>query len=438
VTGRGATARLRSTVIGERLLLHNAVVGGSTLLAGFLGFAFQALISHRLRPAEYAGVFGAMTLLTLITLPGAALTLLMARETSRDRATGRHALSTALLSGGNRILIVCGGALGLTLAVASPWIAGFLNAPLGFVLAVTAGVPVALALPLLLGELQGQQRFLSFSFLTAGQAALKLVAAVVLGIILGPIGVVGGLAVASTLTYLLAWYLLRRKLRRRVAAAWLRPAIGYLGLVLPSTLALSVLLTADVLLVNHFFPRSAAGEYGAVAALGRAIFWGAAGVATVLFPKVIFHEAQGVSGTRIVALSLGLVVLGGAGGLVLLGASSKLVLTAFSGTAYLGGASYLAGYAVAMTLLGCASVLIATHQSRARRSFLAVLIPIAVAEPIAIAAFHRDVIQVVQVLNLTVLTLVVGLAALLLRGSHSAAKSPAGLATRSLPAELNA
>jgi len=114
------------------------------------------------------------------------------------------------------------------------------------------------------------------------------------------------------------------------------------------------------------------------------------------------------------------------------------VLTAFSGTAYLGGASYLAGYAVAMTLLGCASVLIATHQSRARRSFLAVLIPIAVAEPIAIAAFHRDVIQVVQVLNLTVLTLVVGLAALLLRGSHSAAKSPAGLATRSLPAELNA
>src|SRR5437764_1118563 len=85
-----------------------------------------------------------------------------------------------------------------------------------------------------------------------------------------------------------------------------------------STLALSVLLSADVLLVKHFFGGHEAGEYSAVAALGRAIFWGAAGVAAVLFPKVIFHESQGRSGTQIVGASLVLVAIGGVVGLAAL------------------------------------------------------------------------------------------------------------------------
>jgi O-antigen/teichoic acid export membrane protein len=428
--------RAPTTLIGQRLLWHNVIVGGSTLLAGLLGFAFQALVSHRLQPAVYAAVFGAMTLLTLVTLPAAALSLLMARETSRDRATGRYAASTALLREGNWLLLACGAALGLTLAVASPWIARFLNAEAGFVLAVAASLPFALATPLLLGEMQGQQRFFAFSALTAGQAAFKLAAAIALGSILGPVGVVAGLAVASAVTYLMAWFLLRRKLSSRVRASWFRPALGYLALVLPSTLALSVLLSADVLLVNHYFAKTAAGEYGVVAALGRAIFWGASGVATVLFPKVIFQETQGRSGLRMVTRSLGLVVLGGAGGLFLLTAASRFVLTAFSGTAYLGGASYLPWYALAMTLLGCGAVLIATHQSRARRAFLMVLIPIAVAEPLAIMAFHHDPIQVIQVLNLTMAALVIGLVAILLYRREPALAGRVGMPLV-LPAEVN-
>jgi len=429
--------RAPSAAIPDRFLTHNVLVGGSTLLAGALGFAFQALISHRLRPSEYAAVFGSMTLLTLITLPGAAMTLLMARETSRNRANGHFASSTAMLREGNRLLIASGITLALIIAAGSPWIARFLNAPVSLVLAVAASLPVSLALPLLLGEIQGQQRFFSLSVLTSGQAGLKVLAAVALGTVFGPVGVLWGIAIAITVTYLMGWYLLQQKLRSRVGARWLPRALGYLSIVLPSTLALSVLLSADVLLANHFFSKTVAGEYGAVAALGRAIFWGAAGVAAVLFPKVIFQEARGGSGSRIVALSLALVVLGGAVGLLLLSASSKFVLAAFSGTAYQAGAQYLAGYAVAMTLFGCASVLIATHQSRAQRAFLGVLIPVAIAEPLAITVFHRDPIEVVQVLIVSMAALVLGLAVVLLR-SRPAAVGIIAAPTRTLLTELQA
>ena len=55
-----------SSLSEERLIGHNALVAGGTILAGGLGFAFQIVVSHSLRPESYAAVFAAMTLLTLV------------------------------------------------------------------------------------------------------------------------------------------------------------------------------------------------------------------------------------------------------------------------------------------------------------------------------------------------------------------------------------
>src|ERR1700680_4577317 len=93
---------------GERVLSHNLIVGSGTIAAGVLGVAFQSLVSHRLRPSDFGGVFAVVTLITFIGLPATAFTLLMARETSRDRADGQYARSTALLHGGNRALVLAG------------------------------------------------------------------------------------------------------------------------------------------------------------------------------------------------------------------------------------------------------------------------------------------------------------------------------------------
>src|SRR5947208_16671928 len=103
-------------------------------MAGVLGFVFKALISHLLRPSDYGNAFAAMTFLTLVGLPASALTLLMARETSRDRAIGHSAASAVLLRSGNRTLLVAGVALGLILAAGSPWIAGFFSVPIEYIL----------------------------------------------------------------------------------------------------------------------------------------------------------------------------------------------------------------------------------------------------------------------------------------------------------------
>src|SRR5713226_1697131 len=116
------------------MLTHNLVVGGGTIAAGVLGVAFQSLVSHQLRPADYGSVFAVVTLITFIGLPASAFTLLMAQATSRGRASGHQAASATLLRRGNRALMLFGLALACLMALGSSVLARCLNIPVELLL----------------------------------------------------------------------------------------------------------------------------------------------------------------------------------------------------------------------------------------------------------------------------------------------------------------
>src|SRR5213080_2800066 len=114
---------------GDRVLSHNIVVGGGTVGAGLLGVAFQSLVSHQLRPADYGAAFAVVTLITFIGLPASAFTLMMARETSRGRASGHQAPSAALLRGAKRALLLLGVVFGSAIATCSVLLSRFFAVP---------------------------------------------------------------------------------------------------------------------------------------------------------------------------------------------------------------------------------------------------------------------------------------------------------------------
>ena len=430
--------RLYAPLKSEHVLSHNIIVGAGTMLAGALGVAFQVLLSHQLRPSEFGGVFAVVTLITVVALPANAFTLLMAREASRDRVHGHYAPSSTLLRRGDRALIWGGIGIGVCVALSSPLLASFLNVRVELILAAAVGLPSALALPLLMGEFQGEQRFVALSLLLIGQAGAKLGAAILLGSLFGAPGIIAGISLGGAVAYLVARRTLRRKLSIRPRLPWIRSAASYLAIVMPSTLSLAVLLSSDVLLVKHFFPTQIAGEYAAVAAVGRAIFWGASGVAAVLFPKVIARVSRGQSGLPLITGSLLLVMAGGLTAVILLAVSSTWLLTAFAGRAYAGAAGYLAWYALGMLLLGGAAILVATHQSQGKAGFLIVLVPLSLLEPALLVVFHSNLIQVVQAVDFSMASVLAGLAILYVvqeRGSRqmnpSIALGPASAAIRS-------
>ena len=430
-TRASAWRRLSALLKGERIVAHNLIVGGGTIVAGLLGMAFQSLFSHRLQPADYGAVFAIVSLITFVGLPASAFTLVMARETSRDRASGQQAPSAALLRNGNRVLLLAGVALALVVALLSPVLAQFLSVPVNLLLAAAAGMPFTLALPLLLGEFQGEQRFVAFSAFAVGQAALKLIGAIALGAVWGPFGIIAGISVAGAVVYLAAVLMVLSKLSFKTSLPWFRPAAAYLAVIVPSTLALATLLSADVLLVKHYFPTRVAGEYSAVAALGRAIFWGASAIAIVLFPKVVFRRAQGKGGSHVVGASLLLVAVGGLVSVGLLAFISRWLVIAFAGNAYAEVAGYLPWYAIGMILLGGAAVLIATHQSRGKPGFLALLIPLTLLEPVLLLAFHQSLAQVVLVVDVSMALVAGGLGALYLVQQY--VELPGRVATATTP-----
>jgi O-antigen/teichoic acid export membrane protein len=396
----------------ERIVIHNLIVGGGTIFAGLLGVAFQSVFSHRLQPSEYGAVFAMVSLITFIGLPASAFTLVMAREASRDKASGETMRSAALLRKGNMTLLLAGLGLGMILAVLSPFLAQFLLVPTNLLLAAVAGMPFVLAFPLLIGEFQGEQRFLALSLILIGQAAAKLIAALAGGAIWGSFGIVVGISLASALVYAVACLMLSKQLAIRSSKPWLRSSASYLAIILPSTLALAVLLSADILLVKHYFPTRIAGEYSSMAALGRAIFWGSSAVATVLFPKVVFRGAQGIRGSHLVGASLALVAIGGLAALAVLAVGSRALLVAFSGSAYAEVAGYLPWYAIGMIMLGATAVLIATHQSRGTPGFLLLLVPLSLLEPVLLLFLHQSLAQVVLVVDLSMAAAAVALGAL--------------------------
>jgi O-antigen/teichoic acid export membrane protein len=245
-----------------------------------------------------------------------------------------------------------------------------------------------------------------------GQAALRLVAAVGFALLLGAVGVLVGVAVGNVLAYLFALGMVGRPLRPAAQLRESRDAFRSLAVILPSSVALAVLFGADVLLVKHFFNGGDAGRYAAVAALGRAIFWGASGITIVLFPKAALRASQGSSGVHLVLGSVGICLLGGLAGLAILSLGARVILTMFAGPAYVAASAYLPWYAIAMTLFGGASVLVANGQARGKTDFLAVLIPVTLLEPVLITAFHQTLSEVVLVLSISMAVLFVGLAAL--------------------------
>jgi O-antigen/teichoic acid export membrane protein len=406
--------KVGSALLPDRLISHNFVVAAGGISAGVLGLVFQGITSHRFRPTDYGAIFAVLSVLATIAVPAGALTLVMAKEASRDQADARSDRSAVMMRVGNRWLLLAGAICALLIILASRKLGAFFSASPSLFVVAALGIPFILALPVLLGELQGEQRFVAFSILTSGQAGLRLVAAFALGWFFGPIGVLAGVSLATGLTYVMARGIIgRRSSDTRASVEWGR-VLRYLGVVLSGTLGLALLLGNDVLLVKHFFKEEPAGQYAVIAALGRGIFWGATGVAVVLFPKLVFRDFRNAKSANLVFGSLVFVALGGIAGMLVLLAWSRQIVVAFGGAKYLNAAVYLPWYAVGMTLLGAAYVLVTTYQSRGDARFLLVLIPVSVLEPGLIIRFHSDLLQVVQVMDLSMLVLVLGLSGLYL------------------------
>ncbi len=410
-----------------------ALVGGGTMLAVAMlvanagNYVLNLFLARVMSPAEFSDANLMVTFLFSLTSIALCLQLVAARFIARADQQGFAGDADQLTRRLRRVGLAAGLATGVVLAAAAPFWSDLLQtaSPLPFII-LGIGIPFWLVQAVGRGVMQARLLFapLALSFV------VEMVSRVGLGILLVTLGLgVNGATIALSASFVVTCAVVTLTSPARATA----DGAGISGAEVRAYAALvSILLVgqiiannSDIFVAKASFAPDDAGVYAAVALVGRAVFFLAWSVATVLFPVAARRHAAGHESSVVLRGGiLAVVAIGSAcaiGALLLGGPVLGVVL----GPAYGGLSVPLAAYA-GMTTLFAVGNLVASYrlsQSRTTESWL--LLGAALLQLLLLLVWHDDVSQLiaVQSVAMALLVTVLGVRAVVARAGSRSAES---------------
>lgn len=397
----------------DDLLRHGSILAVAAVVSGGLNYAFQVFMGRALGPEGY-GVFGALfAVFYLANVLGLGIQLSTTRFTAAFDADDAD---VSPLHGGLLVRSVLFGlTVGGLLALASPFVAGFLGlSSVWPVLLVAATIPAGFAFRANRGTFQGRQWFGLLGTYNVCYAGAKLLGAVVLVVLgYGIYGAFTAIVIAGIVVVVATTVHVRRKLPGRGFS--LRNGQADFGSVYtflsPAVLAgfcLTVPANVDVILVRHAFPAGEAGLYVAAAVLGKVLVFLPMGVSKALFPKTTVEQAEGGDARTQALLDRALLyvaAVAGAGAMVFWFAP-EVVLGAFFGADYASAAPLVRWYGLAIVPFVLALVVLNFQLARDEVGFAYVFAAVTVVEIALMWAVSDSMVHVIQVILVVNLGLV--------------------------------
>jgi O-antigen/teichoic acid export membrane protein len=401
---------------------------GTTTIAAYV---FQTVMARLMSTLEYGELSSIVAALNIATIPVFGISMAVTRDVA-TRRIGTPGQLGALL-GPYAVRIGIFTALMLAgLVLLSPWLTGFLQlssfAPLAFL-----GVLVAMTNILGAGRavLLGLHDFVSLAINQVAESLVRLVAAVAIAT-LGSVAMagLGGYSVGLLAAlFLIGWRLPAAAVVRLIVPWWqssLNAAnkralgasherdISWSAIIVTGTFI--VLLNIDLVVVKHFLLPDQAGQYAAISTLAKGLFVITNAFDIVLFPAAAAARSAGgneLGHLRRAVLSVGAIVVPILAVYWLIGGP---LVNLFFGPRYVGVASLLGPYGVAITFLGLSTLLARYRLAIGRAIPSAALVGVVFAAAAAFLVFHDTLAQVVGVLMVTAaVTLALGLSGALAR-----------------------
>ena len=360
-----------------------ATVASGQIAAGVGNMVFSLIMARILSPGTFAQFASFLALYLLLSMPGSAVSAVAALEPVRMAR-----FRPALLYGG--------AAVGVALAVSSPWVGPALRLPVAMVVVLGLSGPALGTLALDRGRLYGRNRHARLVASLAVEPAVRLL----LGLGLATVGGAVGGALGVTVAGYAALEIARRHWSDGRASA--SPGSGAADADPPTTgtarplvpraaawtvlafLALVVVQNQDLLIANRVLSPLQAGQFAVLSTLG-----GLSVFATMTVPLVLLPRSRAGDGG--LGPALGITALIGVAAVGVVALAPTALVTALFGARYHQVAGVLVLYVGAMSLLGFARVLVAHRcATGAGRSSL-VLVAMAVAAQAAlIIRFGHD------------------------------------------------
>jgi O-antigen/teichoic acid export membrane protein len=376
-----------------------AILGAASAVSVLAAYVFLLAAGRILGSDDYSSLAALLGLLAVVLIPAGALQMAVSREISRHVASGDAGGAARLARGTLRLSFVATVPLLLVALALSAPLSHLLHIhSVGFVALAVSSLATALAFPVALGVLQGQQRFQALATLYIFP---WLVRVAVLGAVAAAGYRLGGALFATLVSALLSMALALVMTRPLLAGGGslsreeLREFLGYLKPVAIGLVGIALLTNVDLLIVKARFSATDASAYAAASAFARVGFFLPATILAVLFPRTAARQARGEETKDILGRSL-IATVGFCGALALAyEATGKGLITLTFGRDFAHGGDVLAPFALAIGLFSVANVLVGYHLSRGESKYAWFVAAGVVAQVIALSMVPSDLSGVV-------------------------------------------
>ena len=291
--------------------------------------------------------------------------------------------------------------LSLSMLVLCPWIQQYLHFDSMIPLVVIAlGLPLFFNLSVKRGWLQGTDQFSRLAWTYVLEMFLRVIvtfAAIVAALYLFDSYTTLAVSVGFLASFLVAFFFKLEKAEAKVSKIQKTSIIKFIGIIGLYELSQIVINNSDVIMTKHFFDAKEAGLYAAIALIGRVVYFGTWTIVTLLFPKVIQRERDGLPHSRLFWNALAIV--GGIGSLIVAGCFifPELIINILFGSEYIIAADLLWIYAVSTTLFACANVFAYYHLSLNNYLPVAITMIAGFLQLFLINLYHDSLLQIIQV-----------------------------------------
>ena len=282
-----------------------------------------------------------------------------------------------------------------------PWLQNYLHfSSVWPLVTIAIGLPFFFNLSIKRGWLQGTDQFGKLAWTYVLEMIFRLavtIGALILALQYFENFTTLAVAIGFLFSFLVASFFKLKKAEPKVSTEQ-KASIGkFIAVIGLYELSQIIINNSDVILTKHFFDAKEAGLYAAIALIGRVVYFGTWTIVTLLFPKVIQNEREGLPHAKLFWGALGIVA--SIGLLIVLAcyACPEFIIGLLFGKEYLLAADLLWVYAISTTLFACANVFAYYHLSLNNYIPVAITMFAGLLQLILIYQFHNSLLQIIQV-----------------------------------------
>jgi O-antigen/teichoic acid export membrane protein len=384
----------------EGLLGAGALLFVSMTIVNGGNYAFNLILGRWLGPADFSDLSLIVTIVLMSGFITAAFQLTSAKFAavySTDNDEGRMAAARRWLRLG---ALLCGGVILLIFAGGASYWQQFFHTQSAFIFIILGvALPIYLIQGVDRGALQGQLKFKRLAGSYQAEMWTRLIASVIL---VGLGYAVDGAVFAIGLSFAATWFVARQvgswagkkgelsPKEKRLVAAFAGPVVlAYAGQILISN--------SDIIIVKRYFSPELAGQYAALALIGRIVFFATWSIVTALFPIAAKKHQKGENPRPLLLTGVGIVAVISIGIIIITWFLPENIIGVLFGSAYLSMAPLLWMYAVATALFAIANVIVNYHLSIGRSFGTWLAIGFGLIQVVLLVLFHNSLQQVILV-----------------------------------------